>query len=106
MSKVPTQGALAAAAKLQRILDRMPQARWVSSAKLALLDESPEWIVGTTKIKNAILDDGGRYKEDWNGCQVHLWGFKATSTSGLVNAVRNWIAQVRAKADMSNGTLT
>lgn len=36
---------------------------------------------------------------DWKGARFALFGFRATSTSGLDGAIRNWIAQVRAKAD-------
>jgi hypothetical protein len=44
----------------------------------------------------AIL--GGQLKADWNVLRCRLFGETSTSTSGAVNAVRNWIAKVHPKA--------
>lgn len=44
-----------------------------------------------------IVKAGGHVRADWNGTAVSLFGLRATATSGLDRACRNWMAQVAIK---------
>lgn len=86
--KVTTNGALGCAARIEALLKSFPSNRW---------DSKDAWETRLRELQVLILNEGGSYKNDWQGAQVRLWGFKATSTEGLTGAARNWITQVRAK---------
>lgn len=85
---------LAAADELARELDRLP-----------VIDSRP----GAHDVWRAAVDDldarlrsrtGDRpttCAQDWKGGRFALLGLRATSTSGLPGAIRNWIDQARRK---------
>jgi hypothetical protein len=89
MPAVPSQGALACAARIEALLKGMPPSKWQDRAA---------WEARLRELQVLILNEGGSFKDDWQGARVRLWGFTASSTSGLTGAAQNWITQVRAKA--------
>ncbi len=90
--KYPPQGALGCADRIEALLNGFPKSRW---------DSKTEWETRLRELQVLILSEGGSFKDDWQGARVHLWGFRASSTSGLVAACRNWVTQVRAKLGAS-----
>ena len=49
-------------------------------------------------LQKLILEAGGAFDRNGMGWSVRLNGFKATSTSSLADACRNWVKQVTLKA--------
>lgn len=49
-------------------------------------------------LQRLILEWGGAYESNGMGHMIRLNGFKATSTSHLAGACRNWVTQVTLKA--------
>lgn len=50
------------------------------------------------QVAKSLTDTlGARIKDDWNGARVRIQGVQATSTSGLIGALRNWLAAVERK---------
>lgn len=49
-------------------------------------------------VVDLIHSKGGRVKQDWQGAAVSLYGLRATSTSGVLAACRNWMTQVTLKS--------
>lgn len=96
-AKLPSEGALGCAARIEALLNGFPASRWKSKT---------EWDARLRELQVLILNEGGSFKEDGLGARVQLWGFRASSTIGLTGAARNWITQVRAKAQPSEGALT
>lgn len=91
---------LAAADALEAELARLPK---ISAAT------DGDWRASHDRYRRAVEDLRERLmardtdrpstcKMDWNGARFALHGFRATSTTGLEGAIRNWIAQIRAKA--------
>ena len=89
-SPLRTNGALACAGRIEAILKSFPRIKH---------DDPTLWAARLSELQVLILNEGGSYKDDWQGAQVRLWGFKATSTMGLTGACRNWITQVTLKSD-------
>ena len=85
----PAEGALGCAEKIEKVLALFPASRWT---------DKEDWEARKADLQRLILDEGGSFRDDWNGATIRLWGCKATSTMGLTGAARNWIAQVRTKA--------
>lgn len=83
-----TAPALAAAARIEALLKGFPSSPWTDKAA---------WEARLKELQVLILNEGGSFKSDWQGSQIRLWGYKATSTTGLTGAARNWITQVRDK---------
>jgi hypothetical protein len=80
-------------------------------AALPLITDSTDgdWRVSHERYRRAVEDLRERLlartddrpttcTADSHGARFALHGFRATSTSGLADAIRNWIAQVRRKA--------
>ena len=91
-----SQGALAVADRMDALLTTFPRVRW---------DDRASFEARKTDLIKLILGEGGSYRDDWNGARVNLWGYAATSTSGLTGAARNWILQVRTKARFDGADL-
>ncbi len=89
MAATNTEGPRACMAKIEALLQRYPSNPWT--------ENKSAWDACRKELQRLILTEGGSFKDDWQGTQIRLWGFKATSTTGLEGAARNWIAQVRAK---------
>lgn len=83
------EGALGCAARIEALLKGFPSSPWTDKAA---------WEARLKELQVLILNEGGSFKSDWQGATIRLWGFKATSTTGLTGAARNWINQVRTKA--------
>ena len=49
-------------------------------------------------LKALIEGQGGVVRETWNSTSVQIFGLRATSTSGLVQACQNWITQLTLKS--------
>lgn len=49
-------------------------------------------------LEALIHREGGTFKDTTSGYAVNIGGVRATSTSGLFGATRNWINAVRKKA--------
>ena len=46
-----------------------------------------------------VIDGAGGHSENrWDGARVRIHGLRATSTSGLESACRNWLTQVTLKS--------
>ena len=87
--KVPTKATLALADQLRAFLDQpWPPAH----IDLVMHD------LRLAALQRLILEWGGVYDRNGMGWMVRLNGFKATSTSSLASACRNWISQVTLKA--------
>lgn len=84
-----TAPALATAARIEALLKSFPSNRWT---------DKDAWETRLRELQVLILNEGGSWKNDWQGGRVSLLGYKATSTEGLTGAARNWITQVRAKS--------
>ena len=54
------------------------------------------------KIAALIEAKGGTVKTDWQGVSVRLFGIRASSTGGLLQACQNWKAQVTVKSMAAN----
>lgn len=54
-------------------------------------------------LADLIYREGGSSNETATGYSVNIGGVRATSTSGLVGATRNWINSVRKKAAAQAG---
>lgn len=74
------------AAELARIIPTIPN-RW---------DDRPGYQRGIDALERAVAkaDPKGALTEDWRGGLIRACGLRATSTSGAINACRNWIRQV------------
>ncbi len=53
-------------------------------------------------LRVLIESKGGAVRKDWQGSSVRLFGVRATSTSELPQAVRNWLNQVTLKSMAAN----
>ncbi|MFN6055924.1 MAG: hypothetical protein ACK47C_07810 [Paracoccaceae bacterium] len=84
-----TKGARGCIAKIEAQLQLYPRNPWN--------ENKAQWDTCHRDLQKLILTEGGSYKSDGMGSQVRLWGYKATSTTGLEGAARNWIVQVREK---------
>jgi hypothetical protein len=93
MAPTDTNGPAACADKIEALLQRYPVNPWT--------ENKAKWDACRKDLQVLILTEGGAFKDDWQGAQIRLWGYKATSTTGLEGAARNWIAQVRAKLGAS-----
>lgn len=89
MTAPPTAAALACAARIDAMLKSFPRIKH---------DDPALWATRLRELQVLILQEGGSFKDDWQGGQVRMHGFKATATTGLPFACRNWITQVRQKA--------
>lgn len=81
--------ALACADRIEAMLKSFPRIKH---------DDPALWATRLRELQVLILNEGGSFKDDWQGGQVRLHGFKATSTVGLPAACRNWITQVTLKS--------
>lgn len=54
-------------------------------------------------LEDLIYREGGSARETSTGYSVNIGGVRATSTSGLVGATRNWINSVRKTAAAQAG---
>lgn len=88
-TKVPSKATLAFAETLTRFIDQpWPPAhidRVAHEHRLAALQK-------------LILEAGGVHDDNSMGWMIRMNGFKATSTSSLRDACRNWVKQVTIKA--------
>lgn len=89
MAAPNTEGPRACIAKIEALLKRYPRNPWT--------ENKSAWDACRKDLQKLILTEGGSYKDDGQGSQIRLWGFKATSTMGLEAAAQNWIVQVRTK---------
>lgn len=89
----PKDRALAAADALEAELNALPKYSYEDPAphKAAVADL-------VERLKARKTDRPTTITNDWKGARFNLLGFRATSTSSLVGAMRNWISQVRKKA--------
>jgi hypothetical protein len=85
----PATGPMATAARIEALLNGFPASKWDSKA---------QWEARMRELQVLILNEGGAFKDDWQGARLQLQGYRATCTHGLAGACRNWITQVRAKA--------
>lgn len=89
---------LAAAANLEAMIDALPRI------------EGPDWDASHRKYREAEdalaaeltsrSDARASIRRNFDGISISMLGFRASSTSGLGGACRNWIRQVRQKANL------
>lgn len=87
---------LAAADELERQLDKIPP---ITAGDMSSFDNRR---AAVAQMKEQLLSRKTSRPttcaEDYRGARFVLHGFRATSTTGLDGAIRNWITQVREKA--------
>jgi hypothetical protein len=99
-SNTPKAEALAAADALEAELEALPRGNY---------DTGDEWIAYRRRYHAALDQLAARLmarqthrpttmRRNFNGARFALLGFQASSSSGLHEAIRNWISQVRGKA--------
>ncbi|WP_112312518.1 hypothetical protein [Pseudogemmobacter bohemicus] len=49
-------------------------------------------------LKSVIENNGGKVHEGWDGASIRIFGLRATSTSSLYQACRNWLNQLTVKS--------
>ena len=86
---VDLKAAAAAARRLHEALALLPVSRW---------EYPTEYDAEIAKITAIIASEGGAVNDRWDGAAVRMHGLRATSTSGIAGACRNWITQARTKA--------
>lgn len=90
--KVPSKATLAFAETLTRFIDQpWPPAhidRFAHDAR-------------QVSLQKLILEWGGAFDRNGMGWMIRLNGFRATSTSSLRDACRNWVKQVTIKAGLA-----
>ena len=79
-------------AELHRALDRVPPYSMGDRAQEAARNAA------FNKIDDLIEAKGGAVKCDYRGTSIRLFGIRAASTSGLMQACENWLAQVTLKS--------
>lgn len=52
-------------------------------------------------LRLLIGENGGGARERYDGTDIRLFGIRASSTSGLTAACRNWISQLTIKSAMA-----
>lgn len=65
-----------------------------------ICDDRAGHSVALKKLADAVQAEGGVICDDPMACKVRIGGFSASSTTGLIGAVRNWITSVRKKAQV------
>ncbi|QPM89130.1 hypothetical protein [Pseudooceanicola algae] len=88
---------LSAADELAAMLDTLPAI------------EGSDWAASHRRYREAVTvlsrelttrqDNPARISEGYSDVYISLLGFRASGASGFAAACRNWIAQVRKKAD-------
>ena len=86
-------------ADLAAALDRVPVPVGYTAAEWKASDEPRK--AARAAIVALIERHGGAVHDDWRGSAVRLFGLRASSTSSLENACRNWMAQVTLKSAAS-----
>jgi hypothetical protein len=79
------------------------------SPVLAKTPEEHEAALAHEDARNAALYDlkatieahGGKVEDRWDGARVRIFGLRATSTTGLEGACRNWMTQFTLKSAMA-----
>lgn len=97
----PRDVALREADELELLLNRLPKIR--ADADTATYHASRLNYTNAlhnlkTKLMTRTTHRPTTLAESWNGARFAMLGFRATATTGLEGAMRNWIAQVRKKA--------
>jgi hypothetical protein len=87
---------------LREALDRVPRARPIRSIhdkaeKEEALAHEEARALALRDLRRMIEKAGGQVRNDWNGAAVRIHGLRATATSGLEQACRNWLTQVVVK---------
>lgn len=82
--------------ELHRAIDRVPPYSMGDRMQEAARN------VAFDKITALIEAKGGTVKTDWQGVSVRLFGIRASSTGGLLQACQNWKAQVTLKSMAAN----
>lgn len=82
---------------LRAALDRVPP----YSFERRLEDEEAR-NVALHNLRLVIDGAGGQHQNRWDGAAVRIHGLRATSTSGLESACRNWLTQVTLKSMAAN----
>jgi hypothetical protein len=88
--------------RLGEALDHMPLPRRARSIYDKGNKEEAQAHEDTRKValRDLIIlieKSGGKVRVDWTGAAVSLFGLRATATTGLERACRNWMAQVAVK---------
>jgi hypothetical protein len=79
---------LSAARRLRDALAMLPASRWEHRA---------EYDAEIEKIKAIVQSEGGALiDQHWNGAIIRMHGIRSTSTSGVAQACRNWLARAEA----------
>jgi hypothetical protein len=81
----------------QAVLDCIPKLEAALANFPRRFTHPTDWTLRIGALQKLILTEGGAFSSDGLGSTVRLYGYKATSTTGLEGAVRNWIVQVREK---------
>ena len=82
--------------ELHRALDRVPP--YSMGDKVQDAARAAEFY----KISDLIEAKGGAVKSDYRGTSIRLFGIRASSTSGMMQACENWKAQVTLKSMAAN----
>lgn len=78
--------------ELARALDRIPSYSYAHPEVTAARDTAQAAVVALIEAK------GGAVIKKFDGTTVRLFGLRASSTTGLEGACRNWIAQLTLKS--------
>ena len=79
-------------ADLNKALNRIPPYSYKDAAVTAARDAAQD------AVKALIEGAGGKVSKPLGGVAVSLFGLRASSTSGLEQACRNWMAQLTLKS--------
>ena len=82
--------------ELHKALDRVPPYSMGDRAQEAARNAE------FNKIADLIEAKGGAVKSDYRGTSIRLFGIRASSTSGFMQACENWKAQVTLKSMAAN----
>lgn len=86
--------------ELHKAIDRVPPYSMGDRAQEAAR------LAEFNKITALIEAKGGAVKSDYRGTSIRLFGIRAASTSGLMQACENWKAQVTLKSMAANMGVT
>lgn len=66
------------------------------------LDYEEKRQLALAALRDLIKGNGGKIREGWDDTRIRVCGLRASSTSGLVNACKNWIRQLTLKSMAEN----
>jgi hypothetical protein len=88
------KSALAFQDELRRLLAAIP----TRGASRPTEEEDRQRAIALNRTVAAVAAKGGTLSDRWDGARINLYGLRASSTTGIVGACQNWLAQLTVKA--------